>query len=105
MHGEEGCVMNLYTTKDELTQNGRLTSGINRKPAIKDVVPVPSAGCARIRLKTHNPGFWFFHCHLEFHMHAGMAAIIQIGEKKDMLPSPPGFPTCGNYLNKIEGKC
>ena len=42
-------------------------------------------------------GFWFFHCHIEFHVEIGMAVIIQVGDKDDMPPTPKGFPKCGNW--------
>lgn len=38
-------------------------------PVIKDTVVIPSGGFVRIRFRACNPGFWFMHCHYEFHMH------------------------------------
>lgn len=69
-----------------------------RLPPVKDVISIPSGGFVRIRFKSCNPGFWLFHCHFEFHMHTGMMALIKVGEKSDMVPPPPGFPKCGDYL-------
>ncbi|XP_072384918.1 uncharacterized protein [Diabrotica undecimpunctata] len=64
----------------------------------KDTVTVPDGGYTIVRFKADNPGYWILHCHLEFHSEIGMAMIVQVGEKDDMLPVPENFPKCGNYL-------
>ncbi|CAH1282323.1 unnamed protein product [Diabrotica balteata] len=64
----------------------------------KDTVTVPDGGYTIVRFKADNPGYWILHCHLEFHSEIGMAMIVQVGEKEDMLPVPENFPKCGNYL-------
>ncbi|CAF1591968.1 unnamed protein product [Rotaria magnacalcarata] len=38
----------------------------------RDVVSVPSNGWAKIRFIADNPGAWMFHCHIEWHMAAGL---------------------------------
>lgn len=58
---------------------------------------VPSAGYAIARFRATNPGYWFMHCHVEFHMHTGMRMIVKVGKDFEMVPPPVGFPTCGNY--------
>ncbi|XP_055295200.1 uncharacterized protein LOC129564973 [Sitodiplosis mosellana] len=70
-------------------------------PVVKDTVIVPSGGFVRLRFKSCNPGYWFFHCHFEYHMHVGMLAIIKVGNKTDMIPPPPNFPKCGDYLPPV----
>jgi hypothetical protein len=42
-------------------------------------------------------GFWFFHCHIEFHMNIGMGLLIQVGNPNDMPKVPKNFPKCGNW--------
>jgi iron transport multicopper oxidase len=39
----------------------------------RDTVSVPALGWAKIRFVADNPGAWFFHCHIEWHMSAGLA--------------------------------
>lgn len=73
-------------------------------PVIKDTVSIPAGGFVKTRFKSCNPGYWFIHCHIEYHMHSGMTAIIKVGDKKDMVPPPIGFPQCGNYLLPISEK-
>ena len=43
---------------------------------IKDTVIVPYGGYVVIRFLINNPGWWFFHCHIETHQLEGMAAVI-----------------------------
>jgi FtsP/CotA-like multicopper oxidase with cupredoxin domain len=46
-------------------------------PCEKDTVSVHAGGHAVIQWKEDNPGFWFFHCHIEWHLAAGMAVVIR----------------------------
>lgn len=71
-------------------------------PVVKDTVIVPSQGFIRIRFRSCNPGYWAFHCHIEYHMHAGMTAIIKVGDRSDIRPPPMKFPTCGNSLAPVD---
>ncbi|KAL1506103.1 hypothetical protein ABEB36_005531 [Hypothenemus hampei] len=65
---------------------------------VKDTVTVPDGGYTVVRFQATNPGFWMFHCHLEFHAEIGMALVFKIGENDEMPPVPEGFPRCGNYI-------
>ena len=42
-------------------------------------------------------GFWFFHCHIDFHAEIGMGLILQVGEIHQMPKPPHKFPMCGNW--------
>jgi len=44
--------------------------------ARKDTVIVPYGGYTVIRFMVDNPGWWFFHCHIEIHQLEGMAAVF-----------------------------
>jgi iron transport multicopper oxidase len=46
-------------------------------PCEKDTVSVHTGGHAVIQWKENNPGFWFFHCHIEWHLATGMAVVIR----------------------------
>jgi multicopper oxidase len=46
-------------------------------PCEKDTVSIHAGGHAVIQWKENNPGFWFFHCHIEWHLAAGMAVVIR----------------------------
>ncbi|KAI5701003.1 hypothetical protein M8J75_005180 [Diaphorina citri] len=81
--------------------NQELNSGLHVRPypPMKDTVPLPSGGYFVVRIFSDNPGFWFFHCHFLYHHQTGMSAVIQVGDLSDMVPTPRGFPRCGDFLN------
>lgn len=64
---------------------------------IKDTVTVPDGGYTIIRFVANNPGFWLFHCHIEFHVEVGMALVLKVGDYNQMRPLPQNFPYCSNY--------
>nr|XP_022908342.1 laccase-4-like [Onthophagus taurus]XP_022908343.1 laccase-4-like [Onthophagus taurus] len=70
-----------------------------KDPPIKDTVTTPDGGYTILRFIADNPGFWLFHCHIEFHSEVGMSMVFQFGEIHEMPPVPIDFPNCGNYLN------
>lgn len=43
------------------------------------------------------PGYWLFHCHIEYHVELGMAIVFKVGEDSDYPSPPPNFPRCNNY--------
>lgn len=47
-------------------------------PAQKDTVNIPAKSTLVLQWETVNPGKWFFHCHIEWHLAAGMARVIEI---------------------------
>jgi FtsP/CotA-like multicopper oxidase with cupredoxin domain len=49
-----------------------------KDPAAKDTVRVPAKSDLVIQWEATNPGRWFFHCHIEWHLAAGMARVIEI---------------------------
>lgn len=52
-------------------------------PILKDNLGIPKKGWAVIQWKAENPGWWFFHCHIEWHLATGMAMLVHEGD-----PSP-----------------
>jgi len=47
-------------------------------PVQKDTVNIPAKSTLVLQWETINPGKWFFHCHIEWHLAAGMARVIEI---------------------------
>jgi len=47
-------------------------------PVQKDTVNVPAKSDLVIQWQTTNPGRWFFHCHIEWHLATGMARVLEI---------------------------
>jgi FtsP/CotA-like multicopper oxidase with cupredoxin domain len=51
-------------------------------PPLKDTINVPAKGDVVIQWVADNPGKWFFHCHIEWHLAAGMARVIEIKPRR-----------------------
>jgi len=51
--------------------------GVRFPGAMRDTVLVPPRGRVVIAFDANNPGHWAFHCHLLYHMHAGMFATFR----------------------------
>eukprot|EP00252_Welwitschia_mirabilis_P005125 TRINITY_DN1554_c0_g1_i1.p1 TRINITY_DN1554_c0_g1~~TRINITY_DN1554_c0_g1_i1.p1 ORF type:complete len:405 (+),score=-2.77 TRINITY_DN1554_c0_g1_i1:768-1982(+) len=67
-------------------------------PPRQNTFNLPLNGWAAIRFLAENPGVWFFHCHLDYHMSIGMSmAFITLDGRargQRMLPPPKDFPMC-----------
>ena len=48
----------------------------------RDVVSVPALGWAKIRFVANNPGAWFFHCHIDWHMAAGLTLALLVSPQQ-----------------------
>jgi iron transport multicopper oxidase len=71
-------------------------------PQRRDTVQVPPKGGARIRVRSENPGPWLCHCHVDFHLMAGMALVVQVGAPGEW-PRPPAgaTPVCGGAPGEL----
>jgi FtsP/CotA-like multicopper oxidase with cupredoxin domain len=49
-----------------------------KDPALKDTVNVPARSDLIVQWVADNPGRWFFHCHIEWHLATGMARMIEV---------------------------
>lgn len=45
-------------------------------PMMRDTVEVQPNGFIVIRFKANNPGVWFFHCHVDWHLEQGLALLL-----------------------------
>ncbi|KAK4188254.1 putative laccase precursor [Podospora australis] len=52
-------------------------------PPRRDTVNLPPQGYVALAFKTDNPGAWFFHCHIEWHLNDGFAlSVIERAESE-----------------------
>lgn len=100
LHGSGFQVIDMGTMEQYRNGQSAFVTSTNLPP-IKDTVNIPHKGYVRLRFRSCNPGYWYFHCHDELHMYIGMMAIIKIGEKADMQSPPEHFPSCGNFLPPV----
>ena len=61
-------------------------------PVWRDVVSTGTPGDnVTIRFRTDNPGPWFLHCHIDFHLEAGFAVVLAEGMNRTKATNPtPG---------------
>ena len=45
-----------------------------------------------------NQGFWYMHCHVEFHNEEGMAMVLQAGYVEEMNAAPKEIHSCGDVM-------
>jgi iron transport multicopper oxidase len=45
-------------------------------PVRRDTIMVPPTGSISMRFRADNPGAWLIHCHIEWHLESGLAAIV-----------------------------
>jgi FtsP/CotA-like multicopper oxidase with cupredoxin domain len=53
---------------------------INGKPlngALRDTILVPGKTSVTVAFDANNPGTWYLHCHILWHLAAGMAVLVQ----------------------------
>lgn len=72
----------------------RLINGQGDRSPLKHTVDVPPMGKRTIEFEANDAGDWFFHCHLLYHMHAGMARIVSYGNS-----DPNHVPSLDPLLN------
>jgi FtsP/CotA-like multicopper oxidase with cupredoxin domain len=64
-------------------------------PLTRDTVLLKSQETTVIQHQFNNPGRWFFHCHIIWHLAAGMASIIEVHPFQD--------PRGKAYLDSLKG--
>jgi FtsP/CotA-like multicopper oxidase with cupredoxin domain len=55
-------------------------TGINGKSlngALRDTILVPPKTSVTVAFDANNPGTWYLHCHILWHLAAGMATLVQ----------------------------
>jgi len=62
---------------------------------VGDSFTVPGYGYTVFRFRANNPGVWFFHCHVEWHLALGMAMIFRTNDPNNyMYPPPKDYAQC-----------
>ena len=59
----------------------RVLEGQGSRTPLKHTVDVPPMGKRTIEFEANEYGDWLFHCHLLYHMHAGMARVFSYEEQ------------------------
>ncbi|KDQ60117.1 Ferroxidase [Jaapia argillacea MUCL 33604] len=79
LHGHKMQI--IHRAEDYTSSNTSLNPPLSEgqvNPLRRDTVQVGSMGSVTMRIVADNPGVWFFHCHIEWHLEVGLA--IQLVE-------------------------
>ncbi|KAF8490612.1 laccase [Gautieria morchelliformis] len=78
LHGHKFQVVykSMDVTSDDPSLNPPVGPEGQANPMRRDTIEVPSLGTAYLRLRADNPGAWLFHCHIEWHLEAGLAVTF-----------------------------
>ncbi|KAJ1952865.1 ferroxidase fet3, partial [Dipsacomyces acuminosporus] len=80
-------------------------------PIRRDTVTIPSMEYVVIRFRADNPGAWLFHCHVEWHVQAGLSMVFieapDVMQKRISVPQQiydqckaANIPTAGNAAGR-----
>ncbi|EPS97022.1 hypothetical protein FOMPIDRAFT_160144 [Fomitopsis schrenkii] len=108
LHGHRMQIINF--AEDYTSDDPSLNPPINESqpnPMRRDTVLSPAGSGYTFRVVMDNPGVWFFHCHIEWHLESGLAlqlieAPLQMQERNTMPSvlsdqcSRLGYPYSGN---------
>ncbi|KAJ5735559.1 uncharacterized protein N7483_000684 [Penicillium malachiteum] len=100
-------------TDYRVTYNPNNHTAFPKVPARRDTFVVPPQGYFVIRFVADNPGVWFFHCHIDWHLMQGLGMLLieaplQIQERVSIpqqqydLCKAAGIPTEGNAAGSTE---
>ncbi|KAH9470396.1 hypothetical protein MJO29_004601 [Puccinia striiformis f. sp. tritici] len=74
LHGQKFQVVNKQLSIDHSTPT--YSNQTLSNPMRRDTIQIPGGGFASIRFVADNPGAWMFHCHIEWHLQSGLAAMF-----------------------------
>ncbi|KAH0834847.1 Fet3 protein [Lanmaoa asiatica] len=100
LHGHKFQIVNRaqqYNSTDP-TLNPPLIEG-QANPMRRDTITIPGGSSATLRVVADNPGAWLFHCHIEWHLEAGLAvqfieAPLQVQERAAGQVPPSLYEQC-----------
>jgi len=95
LHGHKMQIVNRaedYTSSDPAV-NPPIVEG-QANPMRRDTVQVPGGTSIALRVVADNPGAWLFHCHIEWHLEAGLAvtfieAPLEMQQRAQNVQAPP----------------
>lgn len=95
---------------DPVAYNETATHDFPERPMIRDTLYVRPQSNFVIRFKADNPGIWFFHCHIEWHLLQGLALTFvedPVGIRQKEIPVNDAWKetceACGGYQGNAAG--
>ncbi|KAJ5280342.1 Multicopper oxidase type 2 [Penicillium angulare] len=87
--------------------NGQYFKNNSQTPVRRDTIMVQNHGHTVLRFRADNPGVWLLHCHIEWHVEAGLTAtIIEAPETFPQSVNPPPqshYGACNAYGSPKSG--
>lgn len=77
LHGHAFQVIDMGT-RDEYENGNSTFVNATHLPIIKDTVTMRWSKFVKIRFRATNPGYWLFHCHLEYHHKSAYESNIHL---------------------------
>ncbi|WVR04856.1 hypothetical protein IAU60_001868 [Kwoniella sp. DSM 27419] len=76
-HGHEFQIVHksFDVTSNDTTVNPAIDES-QKNPARRDTIVIPPTGSVTLRWRADNPGAWMFHCHIDWHLSSGLAAVF-----------------------------
>lgn len=116
MHGHEFQLIHrspAYEDDDPISYDPKNHPDFPKVPMRRDTVFVRPNGNMVLRFRADNPGVWFFHCHIEWHLEQGLAltlveAPVQLRKQQSIpashyeLCKAAGVPTHGNAAGNTQ---
>ncbi|KAK8847393.1 hypothetical protein IAR55_005251 [Kwoniella newhampshirensis] len=110
LHGHEFQVVqrSFDVTSDDEALNPALKED-QENPSRRDTITIPPTGKVVLRWRADNPGAWFFHCHVDWHLSSGLAMVLieapERFQEDTVIPNTIkdhcaywGLPTSGNVV-------
>lgn len=76
LHGHVFQLIARGEELDEITNFDASNTTYPQHPMVRDTVFVNPRSYIVMRFKADNPGVWFFHCHIEWHLEQGLAIVL-----------------------------
>ncbi|WOO80563.1 Iron multicopper oxidase fer1 [Vanrija pseudolonga] len=77
LHGHTFQVIekSFDVTSDDPVINPQIVDD-QKNPIHRDTITIPPGGMVVLRFIADNPGAWFFHCHIDWHLTSGLAVVF-----------------------------
>lgn len=106
LHGHEFQVLQRSAVNGGYF-TGAYYPNVSQTPVRRDTIMVQNHGHAVLRFRANNPGVWLLHCHVEWHVEAGLVAtIIEAPETfpgSEDAPPQSHYDTCAAYPDPTNG--
>lgn len=76
LHGHKYQIVSKSPAYDDIHHFDYANASFPEYPCMRDTATVNTFGNLVLRFVADNPGAWFFHCHLDFHLEQGLAIVL-----------------------------